>query len=364
MKVAVYDVAAESGGAMVVLKEFYHDVVNCNRDDIHWFFLVSQDVLEERKNISVLRFPHVKRSWLHRLRFEQNELKRVLKRINPDLLLSLQNMPIVGCRCPQYVYLQQSLQFCPKRFSFLRREEREMALRQTLIGSMIRHRLPKAEQIFVQTRWMREATCRWISCSEERVHVVPVVLTRENVSVLVPPYEGQQSREFFYPARAETYKNHKVILEACRVLLSKGEKDFRIVLTVDPESSAFAKHLCAQIAELPIDCVGTLPYEEVWEYYSKTILLFPSYLETCGLPLLEARLAGARIIASDMPFAHEALDGYPNTEFFPYQDVQHLSECMLRALNEPRYVSKDFEKRSDEDNLMARMLYVFEEKNT
>lgn len=361
MRIVVYDVAAESGGAMVVLRQFYEDVIHCDRSDIHWFFVVSQDVFQNTDNATVMCFPNVKRSWIHRLEFENTEIQKILNELKPDLLISLQNMPITGCACPQYVYLHQSLQFCPKHFSILRREEREMAIRQKLIGNMIRFRLPKAKHIFVQTQWIREACAQWISYPKERIHIVHAALTKDALKKSLQPYTGQHSRVFFYPARAELYKNHDVILDACKILNKKGIRDYRVVFTISLDANSYAKRLRRLAEGFPVQFIGFLSYDQVWDYYQSSILLFPSYLETCGLPLLEARQAGARILASDMPFAHEALDGYENVEFFPYQNAQALAECMMRALESPDYVAVKTERVEADNSLMAQMIRVFEE---
>ena len=219
-----------------------------------------------------------------------------------------------------------------------------------------------AEHIYVQTEWMRRATCQWIHWPEDRIHVVPMLLDAD--AVPVRPYTGQNSRVFLYPARAEGYKNHSVILEACRYLAARGETNFRVIFTMDPEDNAYAARLYQEAAGLPVDFVGTLSYDEVWGYYSLSTLLFPSYLETCGLPLMEARLAGARILASDMPFSHEALDDYPNAEFFPYQDGRALADCMASVLDAPHYVSVAQRKTPAGAKLMEQMLRQFEEEHT
>jgi len=63
--------------------------------------------------------------------------------------------------------------------------------------------------------------------------------------------------------------------------------------------------------------------------YAKSILVFPSYVESFGLPLLEAKLTGTYIIASDTPFCREILNGYDNVEFFEEMDYKKLGEQIL-----------------------------------
>lgn len=351
MKVLVYDVAAEDGGGLLLLKEF-HEAAKTAPNHIKWVFLTSLPELDAAENIEVHRYPEIKKSWLNRLRFEHREMPRIIQEEKPDLVISLQNMPVKRCKVRQFVYLHQSLQYCPKKFSFFKKEERSLAIRQRLIGQVIKNAMPKAEHIFVQTQWIKDATCAWLKRPEEEVTVVPVKL-REDVPVL--PFTGENSKDFFYPARAEVYKNHEAIIEACKILQSRGITDYRVILPLQP--GGFTEKIRQQAENLPIEILGALSYEEVWQHYSKATLLFPSYLETCGLPMLEAKMAGSRILASDMPFSHEALDGYPNARFFPYDDPKRLADQMQAIIEgEMAYVPAPKASYNEQENLLRSML--------
>ena len=68
-------------------------------------------------------------------------------------------------------------------------------------------------------------------------------------------------------------------------------------------------------------------------------MLFPSYLETFGLPVLEAKNMKAIVFASDMPFCHEILDGYENAYFYKIDDKEKLASYMKGViLGELKYV--------------------------
>lgn len=351
MKILVYDVAAEDGGGLLLLKEF-HEAAKTAPSHIKWVFLTSLPELEKGPNIEVRRYPEVKQSWRNRLRFEHQKMPQIIEEMKPDLVISLQNMPVKRCKVRQFVYLHQSLQYCPKKFSFLKKEERSLAIRQRLIGRVIKNAMPKAEHIFVQTQWIKDATCAWLKRPEKEVTVVPVKL-REDVPVV--PFAGEKSKVFFYPARAEVYKNHKTIMDACKILQDRGITDYRVVLPLQP--GGLTEKLRRQAEGLPIEILGAISYEQVWEFYSKATLLFPSYLETCGLPMLEAKMAGSRILASDMPFSHEALDGYPNARFFPYEDGKQLADYMQQIImGEMDYVIAPRDPFIEQESLLRSML--------
>ncbi len=353
MKILVYDVAAEDGGGLFVLKNFYEDVRKLD-SDIKWTFYVSADVLQPTENIEIKVFEKTKASWIHRLYFENFELPKLIKEAGFDVVISLQNMPVRRCNKPQLVYLHQSLQYCPIKFSLFKKEERALALRQKLICGLIKLNIRKSKHIFVQTQWIKDATLKWVGLKEDMVSIVPVQIDLSNVPV--KPFVGQNSREFFYPARAEIYKNHKVIIEACKILVNKGINDFKVTLTINDNQSPYQNEIIKSAEGLPIEFIDAVTYADIWDYYSRTILLFPSYLETCGLPMLEAKYANGRILASDMPFSHEALDGYENADFFRYDDAHQLAQKMEKELNYSAYRNVENVAISKENGLLSAMM--------
>ncbi len=354
MKILVYDVAAEDGGGIFVLKSFYKEVLAYNNPDIEWIFMVSTPEIAATEKIKVLYYPHIKQSWGKRLKFEYIMLPKIIREMSPDLIISLQNMPAMRCDVRQFVYLHQSLQYCQKRFSLFKNDERGLAIRQRFISMLIKISMPKAEHIFVQTQWIKDATIKWLKCDEKIVSIVPVSVNTDGIEI--KEYIGFNSRAFFYPARAELYKNHSLIIEACRILNRKGIDDYQVILTMRPDENLYAKRIAENAQGLPITYTGALPYKEIWETYSRTILLFPSYLETCGLPMLEARKAGAVILASDTPFSHEALAGYPNAHFFSINSAEQLADAMINVLNNSDYQKWYNDKPHKESSLLNSML--------
>ena len=66
-------------------------------------------------------------------------------------------------------------------------------------------------------------------------------------------------------------------------------------------------------------------------------MVFPSYIETYGLPLIEAASLGVPIIAADLPYAREVLDGYEGVTFVPYDDAEGWSRAISELRKGVRY---------------------------
>ena len=122
MNILVMDVAADSGGALSILMDFY-DFVKENKDgNLNWYFAVSTPELKDCENIKVLRYPEVKKSWLNRLCFDHFAAPKIIKKFEIDKVFSLQNLIVPHTQIEQILYLHQPLPFVEKKFSFNKEE--------------------------------------------------------------------------------------------------------------------------------------------------------------------------------------------------------------------------------------------------
>ena len=333
MKIMVFDVPASDGGALAILEEYYKRAVNSTDKNLSWIFVVSIPDIKETENVRVLRYPWVKKSWFHRLAFDFFFAPKLVRRHHPDEILSLQNIivPLVSKKIKQTVYVHQSLPFIGYRFTF--KENRYYWVNQNMLGPLIIRSIKRANSVIVQTNWMKEACSQKAKVNPSKIRVEPPELNIE----IKKYFSGEESslRTFFYPASPNAYKNHKIILEACKKLKELGIGDYRVVLTINGHENEYALelHETAQRDGQPIEFVGSLKREEVYEWYSNSVLIFPSYIETFGLPLLEAKLHKAPIIASDTPSSHAVLGDYENVWFFEPFDADELCKIMLDVMN-------------------------------
>ena len=336
MNIIVYDIAALGGGGVTVLDQ-YIEHAKVDKEN-QWWFIIALSGYEKHETDNVhivyqkeLDVRGLKR-WLRRFVFEHCKLSGVVSEIKPDRVLSLQNMMMPKAKCPQTIYLHQSLQFAPVKFSFLKKEERSCAFRQRVICRLMKPSLRRADEIIVQTVWMKKATAKWLGISEEKIRV-----ERPSVPTLPTSSSNRGSRDkrlFFYPAAGNVYKNHRVIIDACKLLKRDGIHDYHITFTLNPSENGFVKSLYDEVQKehLPISFIGYQGQEAVFEKYVEQTLLFPSYIETFGLPLQEAKAFYAPIIASDCPYAHDVLEGYDQCLFAEWDDAQAWADAILKSM--------------------------------
>jgi glycosyltransferase involved in cell wall biosynthesis len=328
MRIMVFDVPAESGGALSVLHEFYNEFKLDKENE--YIFVLSLPELKETSNIKVLRFPWIKKSWGHRLYFDHFIAPKLIKRHNVDKALSLQNIIIPHTKVHQSVFLHNAIPFSDHRFSFS--ENRFLWVYQNFIGRNILKSIRKADNVIVQTKWMADKIVDELNIHHDRIEVKPPRIDITFMDIFKETKESLST--FFYPASAAVFKNHKVIIEACLKLKEEGIYDYKVIFTLKGNENENTKDLFNIVNKnkLPVEYVGTLERSKVFELYTKSILIFPSYLETVGLPLLEARIHETPIIASDCAFSHEILDRYEKVNFFDPNNEKALADIILKYI--------------------------------
>lgn len=319
MRIVVNDIAASSGGALTVLKSFYRYVRDFDQGN-EWIFLLGGDLLDETSHIRTIVLPEVKNSWLRRLYFDLISGRRLISQLMPDSVLSLQNTYTYGLRCPQIVYVHQSLPFQRSQtFRPWRRDERLLAVYQYFIGAVIKQSIRRSDHVIVQTRWMRDAIREQVGKESVRVTCVPP--DRDDLSAYTLKRSINSSANFIYPTADHIYKNNGCVYSACRLLRSQGVVDFKVTMTLAPPSP-----------DPNVESIGRVPREQVLRVLSRSALVFPSLIETYGLPLAEARALGATVLAADLPYAREALEGYENAYYFDPSSPEELATLMKKVI--------------------------------
>ncbi len=140
----------------------------------------------------------------------------------------------------------------------------------------------------------------------------------------------------FLPAAVERHKNLEVLVEAIPHF-SDSKLEIRVAgsMTTDP---AYKAELVARAKRLGVESrfhlLGPVPYERIVRYYrGARALVFPSFLETFGHPMLEAMLTGTPIVASEIPAFREI--GEDVALFFPPDDPIALARAVDRLVSEP-----------------------------
>lgn len=313
--VMIYDVHASESGALAILDDLYKQIRAYTDKSVKWVFIVSTPHYEETKEITVRRFPWVKKNWGYRYYFDTVTTRKLLNEFKPDKVFSLQNKGIDFYNKEQLVYLHLAFILTDHKFS-MKVDGKKLWAYQNIISKSIFRSLRKVDMIIVQTQWMKDALVKKAGVNADKIVVQQPDISCNEIKKFVDCPENR--KRIFYPATSFAYKNHQTLLEAINYAQRNGLKDYEVTFTIRPDENDYTRKLQGYAKEngLNVKFNGPIPREKVFEMYAKSILVFPSYVESLGLPLLEAKLTGTYIIASDMPFCHEILDDYDKATFF------------------------------------------------
>ena len=142
------------------------------------------------------------------------------------------------------------------------------------------------------------------------------------------PFAQRGKDEFVFISNPSPQKNHPTLLDAWEYLLEQGHKPV-LHLTIDstgPELEARINQLNARGARI-VNHVYVDPREL---YFNCPYLIFPSVVESFGLPLIEAVDSGMKVLASDLPYVHDVV--VPSLTFEPFSK-QSIAAAVLKAMS-------------------------------
>lgn len=322
MNILVLATAAESGGAKTILLSYYERA--CLDKANNYYFCIGLLDLKNSSNVIVIPLPWSKKSGFHRLFFDGYYARKLLSRYSIDEVFSLNNTAIpTNLEVEQTIYLHQYIPFSPYSFNLFATPK--LWFKKNIVGYFIKKSLKLASRIIVQSEWFKKILSDSNLVEEKRIVVEPPTISVEQLENHFFSFDEKKPINFFYPADSFYYKNHKVLFKAIRILKRNSNFPFKLVLTINSDSSCLRgfDDLMHEIV-----CLGTINYSDVLRWYSKSVLVFPSFIETFGMPMLEAKIIRAPIVASDTLFSHEILDGYDKAVFFPVFEEEALANCL------------------------------------
>lgn len=146
--------------------------------------------------------------------------------------------------------------------------------------------------------------------------------------------DGRKLYDFIYVASGEPHKNHCNLIKAWAILAVKGVRP-SLCLTLNEEH--FPELISWIESEklkyhLNIHNLGSVSGNEIMTLYMKTrALIFPSTLESFGLPLIEAKNANLAIVASELDYVRDVVD--PDESFDPASSVS-IARAVERFLGQ------------------------------
>lgn len=330
MRVIIYATAATEGGALAVLHDLLQHIDNDEHSYTVCINLKLENKLPEISNVTY-RYIDTKTFW-KRLYLDFFGFDRLINKENNDVIINLQNIP-VRTKLNQIVFIHQPIPFSSINLDFLDRNERKLLLYKYIYGYLIKFNRRFISHCLVQTEWMKRAVCDYLHLDLDKLSIVK---PRIDIDEAYLRTKNSINNLFIYPAASYSYKNHRILVESLnlidRKLLSKY--NFRLTFTINKNDD---NELYSLVNKYNLNKFvffsGALPRSEVLHRLSESkALLFPSKLETFGIPLVEAAKMGLNIIASDLPYSQEVLFGYDKVIFCNESSVSQWSEAIIKLI--------------------------------
>ena len=281
-------------------------------------------------NISYIEYPKAKKHYIFRLYYEYIAFKKISKKLRPKLWLSLHDMsPRVNAGI-QAVYMHNPSPFYNPKF----RDWKYVpinAIWAYLYKYLYRINIHSNAYLIVQQNWLRNEFSEMFSFPKEKIIVARPSSPKINVlSSNTSNLKESDVFVFFYPAYPRIFKNFDIICEAAEILEKEKVGGIKIVLTIDGTENGYSKNLVARYSQNSlIDFRGLVPQSEMNRCYANTdCLIFPSRLETWGLPLSEFKTYDRPMLVADLPYAHESASGASKVCFFDPDNSKDLSNAM------------------------------------
>lgn len=338
------------GGALSVFKDCLKEVVPLYKNEYKIVALVSKkDIFSDlnlEEDIEFLEFPKSKKNWFCRCYYEYIYFKKLSKKIKPYLWFSIHDITPNVCADKRVVYCHNpsfSYKVSIKEAMY----DKKLFLFSVFYKYLYKINIKKNNYVVVQQNWIKEEFKRIYN-----INNIVVAHPKVNINYDIKKNEIEKNT-FFYPSFPRVFKNFEVICEAAEKLEEDGIKNFKIYLTIDGTENKYSNMILKKYGYLEtIKFIGLQSREKVFEYYSMVeTLIFPSKLETWGLPITEFKNYNKPIILANLPYAHETVGHYGKCIFFNPYSAKELSKIMKDSIKNSIKYEENLHKIVNEDNV-------------
>jgi hypothetical protein len=327
-KLVISGINLTEGGPLTALKDCLKSAHEALGESWEIIALVHKKELFNDSAIRFIEFPNAKKSWFIRLYYEWIKFRNLSIILKPDIWLSFHDVT-------PNVFAKKRIVYChnPSPFFTLNLKdffyEPKLYIFNMFYDYIYKINIKKNSFVIVQQRWIKKEF--------QRKYKPKKVI----VSYPIIPYQSfariekkNNTVNFFYPALPRVFKNIELVCQATSILNERYKNKFNLYLTLSGNENRYARHIFQKYSSMSnVKFVGRLSLEQMADHYSSMdCLIFPSRMETWGLPISEAKDYRLPILVSDLPFAHETVGNYDKVKFFNCLDARSLSDIMASMI--------------------------------
>lgn len=333
MNILVNGNALTEKGGIAVINSFIYDLENhpnlSDRNINVTIIVPDRFILKniKNRNIKLINLNLKTKGYLRKI--ENNfKVRNIIKSGNFNAYLSLQNTAFRKIDIPQYVLIHTALPFVniPLKYNLFKYR--------FLLKFYYKINMKYYDGIFVQSNWLKKIINESFNFEQGKIYVVrptPNDIKNNTDKLDCIALEKLNSTEIklLYPTRNAKYKNIERLIEAINKYNYKNKIKVILYLTYKGKDSKYIKF------------IGNIRYESIATLYKNVdAIIFPSLVETLGLPLQESQILNKDILVSDLEYAREVL-GKEGYYFNPY-DIDSIVNCIKKYI-----MSKKNKKKYD-----------------
>lgn len=279
--------------------------------------------------IQFIELPNSRKNYMMRLYYEYVWFYKYSLRNTVDIWISLHDITPNVRSGRLYTYCHNCAPFCAGSRE-IRKFDKTVYYMTKFYKYLYRINIRRNTAVIVQQEWIR-------SEFKKMYHISNVIVSRpvrESGYEKTGVQKDNKKKVFVFPALARPFKNHKVICEAVKILELR-KLDCEVLFTINGTENKYAEYLRRHYGHLPaIKWIGIQPHEKMPELYAYSdCLLFPSLLETWGLPISEYKNTGKEMLLADLHYAYETLGTYDKAMFFKPDSAKDLADKMETIIN-------------------------------
>lgn len=328
--VVISAVNIRKGGTLTILRDCLRSA-SALCPDCRVIALVHDRSLCDFPGIEYVEMPDTVKSWSRRLWCEYVTMRKLSLKFGPvHVWLSLHDTT------PR-VKAEHRAVYCQTSFPFLKPKIQDLVFDPKIFLFTLFTRFAyrvgvhSNDYLISQTGWFRAGLSEMLSFPSEKIIVFP---PERSSSVLDPSVHVKP--QFIFPATPDCHKNFEVLCEAARLLEAElGKGRFKVVLTINGTENRYSRWIRRKWGAVEsIDFHGFVSREALVALYSESAaLVFPSRVETWGLPISEYSSLQRPMILADLPYAHETASGCSAVSFFNPDDPKALASRMKAVLD-------------------------------
>ena len=350
--IVVSAVNLKVGGTLTILRNcLQHLSILAETGDYRIVALVYKKELAFFPNITYIEMQWPKKYWINRLWCEYITMRKISANLSPVYLwMSLHDTT-------PSVRAEKRVVYCHNSFSYYKWKKQDLIFAPKIVlfalftNLIYRTNIHKNSYIVVQQEGMKKGFMKSFGIQADTIIIAPPSLSGEKMKEFTPEVSsGLRDYVFIFAATPDSHKNFECICQAAKIVKEQlGIDAFKVYITIKGDENRYAKWLFRKWGngKTNVEFIGYLDRQSLYAYYNQSnCLIFPSKVETWGLPITEFAAFDKPMLLSDLPYTRETASGCNKVAFFNPDDPYELAGQMGKLMQGDASFLADLEKKN------------------